>query len=181
MMLRTLLITLSSAALITGAGGCKPSAHGDPDGHEPAPKAAESHESHAGDEHEGADEHVHTDACTEDHTDHDHGPEVSLGTVRIGEWDVALAQGHGHVEAGKEAHLVVTLPESDRGATTVRAWLGSADRTLWLVGKGVCASAGQRYDVHVEAPDPLPAEVRWWIELEQPDGTTVTGSVKPRL
>ncbi len=129
-----------------------------------------THAAH-GDEHEGE--------MVEDH-DHAHD-EVSLGNVTIGDMEVELAQGHGEVEAGKESHLVVKLPDNDNGATVVRAWIGTEDRTMSLAGKGEYAPSHDDYDIHAVAPDPLPDNVMWWIEIEKPDGTKVIGSAKPLL
>jgi len=112
--------------------------------------------------------------------DHEHA-EDPLGTATVGDIEVELAQGHGVVVAGEEAHLVVKLPYSDGGSTVVRAWLGTADRTLSYVGKGEYAPSHDDYDIHATAPDPLPAETLWWIELEQPDGTKRVGSAQPIL
>lgn len=112
--------------------------------------------------------------------EHEHA-EDPLGTVRIGDLDVELAQGHGGVVAGKEGHLVVKLPYSDDGATIVRAWIGTEDRTLSYVGKGEYAPSHDDYDVHATAPDPLPEEPMWWVEVEKPDGTRLVGSVEPLM
>lgn len=135
------------------------------------------------------DTHAHDDGTThEDHgmgesaegEDHAHD-EVPLGKVTIGELEVELAQGHGKVEAGKESHLVVKLPHNDKGETIVRAWLGTEDRTNSVVGKGEYAPSHNDYDVHAVAPDPLPDNVRWWIEIQKPDGTKIVGSIEPRM
>lgn len=112
--------------------------------------------------------------------DHEHD-ETSLGAVKIGAVDVELAQGHGLVVAGKESHLVVKLPYTDRGATVVRAWIGSQDRTLSYVGKGEYAASHDDYDVHATAPTPLPADAMWWIEIERPDGSKALGSARALL
>jgi hypothetical protein len=116
-----------------------------------------------------------------EHADgHEHAEE-SLGTVDIGGLKVELAQGHGGVVAGKEAHLVVKLPYSDEGSTIVRAWIGTDDRTASYVGKGEYAPSHDDYDIHATAPDPLPDGALWWIEIEKPDGTKVVGSAKPLM
>ena len=112
--------------------------------------------------------------------DHAHA-EDPLGTVTIGDLEVELAQGHGGVAAGQEGHLVVKLPYSDGGSTIVRAWIGSEDRTLSLVGKGEYAPSHDDYDVHATAPDPLPEDPLWWIELERPDGEKLVGSARPLM
>lgn len=109
---------------------------------------------------------------------HEHA-ETPLGTVTIGDLEVELAQGHGGIAAGKEGHLVVGLPYSDGGSTIVRAWIGTEDRTLSYVGKGEYAPAHDDYDVHATAPDPLPEDAMWWIEIERPDGTKLVGSAQP--
>jgi hypothetical protein len=112
--------------------------------------------------------------------DHAHD-EDSLGTVDIGGLAIELAQGHGPVVAGEEGHLVVKLPYSDQGSTTVRAWIGTEDRLLSYVGKGEYAASHDDYDVHATAPIPLPDDCRWWIEVQQPDGTVLVGSAQPIL
>ena len=104
---------------------------------------------------------------------------MSLGTATVGDIVVELAQGHGAIAAGKEGHLVVKLPYSDKGATVVRVWIGSSDRTMSYVGKGEYAASHNDYDAHAVAPDPLAADAMWWIEIEKPDGSKAVGSAKP--
>ncbi|MGE3181669.1 MAG: hypothetical protein AB7N71_08570 [Phycisphaerae bacterium] len=136
----------------------------------------------------GAQSHAHADGSThDDHADtegtegdadHSHD-EAPLGTVEIGGMKVELAQGHGKIEAGKEGHLVVKLPYNDNGETIVRAWIGTEDRTLSLVGKGEYAPSHDDYDIHAVAPDPLPENVMWWVEIQKPDGEKKLGSIQP--
>lgn len=97
----------------------------------------------------------------------------------VGDLEVRLAQGHGALEAGKESHLVVKLPYNDRGASVVRAWIGTDDPTLSYVGRGAYAPSHDDYDVHATAPDPLPEGARWWVEVTKPDGTSAAGSIAP--
>ena len=156
----TILVSLIPVTLVAACGGSDSEA---------APDIAEVAEVAAVSEPEAEPE-----------TGHGHD-EVSLGKVVMGDLSVELAQGHGAVLAGKEGHLVVKLPYSDDGATIVRAWIGTADRTQSYVGKGEYASSHDDYDVHASAPDPLPESVMWWIDIEQPDGTKIVGSAKPIL
>jgi len=131
--------------------------------------------------------HPHEDGEAHDHPsdagndDHDHGAEVDLGTFKVGELEVTAAQAHGNLEAGKEGHLVIRLPYQDDGGTIVRAWIGSEDRTMSTVGKGEYAPSHGDYDIHTMAPDPLPDGVKWWVELEKPDGTKLVGSIAPKM
>lgn len=118
-----------------------------------------------------------TSSDTPKNEDHGHEhDEVSLGKFDINGIMVEAAQGHGKVEAGKEGHLVIKLPYKDNGSTIVRAWIGTEDRTLSAVGKGDYAASHDDYDIHAVAPDPLPADAKWWVEIEKPDGTKSVGS-----
>lgn len=132
---------------------------------------------------EGQDDHDHEHTGEDHEADHEHGhgEEIDIGSMQAGDLSIALAQGHGKVEPGKEMHLVVKLPYKDEGATVVRAWIGTSDRTASFVGKGEYAASHDDYDVHAIAPDPLPEKAMWWVEIEKPDGTKVVGSAKPIL
>jgi hypothetical protein len=108
---------------------------------------------------------------------HGHGPEWPLGTVTVDGMKIECAQGHGVMAAGKLGHICIKLPYSDSGATVVRAWIGTEDRSTALVGKADYAAAHDDYDIHAEAPDPLPPNGAWWFEIEKPDGTTHVGTI----
>lgn len=157
------------AALCIALSGC-----GDSNSGNSTPDSAGTHTHSDGSVHRDHDQHGHMD-----HDDHDHGDEVELEPITIGGMIIELAQSHGGVAPGKEGHLVVKLPYNDNGATVVRAWLGTEDRTLSYVGRGVYAASHDDYDIHAMAPDPLPENTMWWIEIEKPDGTKVVGSAKP--
>lgn len=166
----TIALATPLLVLLTACGEGAHDAH-DADGH-----------SHDGTEHS----HDETPGQTEsgDHEEGEEGhahDETSLGSAQLGDFSVELAQGHGPVVAGQEGHLVVKLPYNDAGATTVRAWIGTDDRTLSYVGLGEYAPDHDDYDVHAVAPSPLPAAPRWWIEIERPDGQTLVGSATPIL
>jgi len=173
-MYRTITILALSGALAFIVSSCKRAKEEQPAESEAGAAATTTHVHEDGATHAGNDG---KDADGEDHA-HD---EVPLGTVTIGDLKVELAQGHGKLAAGKEAHLVVKLPYNDKGATIVRAWIGTADRFQSVVGRGEFAPAHGDYDIHAVTPDPLPEDVMWWIEMQKPDGTKVLGSAKPLL
>jgi hypothetical protein len=192
--MKTMSTTNSGLAVLAALGialnGCGRSgsddehAHGqDTHEHTPAAQPAEAGGTHV---HADGSTHAahepdpvgHTDAAG-DHAHHD--DEVALDSATIGDMTVEFAQGHGAVEAGKEGHLIVKLPYNDNGATIVRAWIGTEDRTLSFVGKGDYAPSHDDYDIHAMAPNPLPENTMWWIEIEKPDGTKVIGSAQPIL
>ncbi len=153
------------------------------------PAAGEHHDGMADDDHadDHADDHDHDGEAGHDH-DHEHAgmsgedphDEVPLGTIELDGLTLELAQGHGEIAPGKELHLVVKPTPDDGGASVVRAWLGTEDRLSALVARGTYAASHGDYDLHAVAPDPLPEDVRWWIEVERPDGTVLTGSIAPR-
>lgn len=159
------------AVCAIGLAGCG-------DGGEAAPPGGEY-----GHAHTPGESHAHGEGSAKEHGhehdndyDHDHD-EAPLGTTMIGEWEVECWQAHGDAAPGKELHLVVKLPFNDNGATIVRAWIGTEDRLASMVSRGDYAASHDDYDIHAEAPDPLPAGSRWWIELERPDGRKAVGSI----
>jgi hypothetical protein len=147
-------------------------AHGHP--HATADTAAEAH----GHPHETAEAHGHPHGAMEDYG---HDEKIALGTFKAGALNIEASQGHGAVKAGKEGHLTLKLPYSDGGATVVRAWIGTEDRTLSAVGKGSYTASNDVYDIHAVAPSPLPANVKWWVSIEKPDGTEIIGSIEPKM
>lgn len=161
----TLALALASTLWIAGCGESGGDDHGDDGTH--------THE----------DGTVHNDGDHEDHEDgghgDDHGIETPLPAATIGDMKVELTQAKGVIEPGKEGILLVKLPYEDKGETIVRAWIGTEDRTLSMVGKGIYAPAHGDYDVQTMAPDPLPENAKWWVEIEKPDGTKAVGSTTP--
>ncbi|MEM6277879.1 MAG: hypothetical protein AAF491_09780 [Verrucomicrobiota bacterium] len=176
-----ILPAFAALGLFVGCGDSDPHGHSHDDhdhshgehGHSHG-DGGHSHEEH-GHSH-GDHDHSHGDGG-HSHEDEDDHTFVALGAFELGGMSVGAFQGHGSVEAGKESHLVVKLPYSDKGETGVRAWIGTEDRTLSSVGKGEYSSSEDQYDVHAVAPDPLAEGSSWWIEIEKPDGSKVIGSI----
>lgn len=170
---------LTAGLCIAALSACEPNtddtnATARPDDHE--------HEHDHDHEHaEGSDPHAEeTDPNTQAHDeDHDHD-ETPLGSITMDDITIDCYQGNGSLEAGEEMHLIINLPYNDSGATIVRAWIGTEDRLASIVGRGEYAASHDAYDIHAEAPDPLPANAMWWIEIERPDGTKTVGSIEPR-
>jgi hypothetical protein len=168
--------TFAIALLLTG---CSDHDHPhDAEGaHDHAHDVVETAEAH-GHPDEGAEAHGHAHSAMEDYG---HDEKVALGTFKAGALSIEASQGHGAVQAGKEGHLTLKLPYNDHGATVVRAWIGTEDRTLSAVGKGSYTASDDVYDIHAVAPSPLPENVKWWVSLEKPDGTEIIGSIEPKM
>lgn len=166
---RMLLVTgIATAVSLTACeeqGGSSGTTTG---GHDHAEGEGHDHDGHS---HEG-EEHA-----VGDHDDHEHGEQIALGTATVGEIEVEAFQGHGEAAPGKELHLVVKLGESDSGGATVRGWIGTDDRFQSVVALAEYSADEGGYELHAVAPDPLPENASWWIEVEMADGTTHVGSV----
>ena len=162
--MKILNYTIPALAALGLLTACSDSAKEDP---APADDHGHAHE-------DGKGDHAHEGEEAEHEHEHE---EIALGTFDVGGISVEALQGHGNVEAGKEGHLVIKLSYKDDGATTVRAWIGSDDRTLSSTGKGEYAPSHDDYDIHAVAPDPLAAGAKWWLEIEKPDGTKTVGSI----
>jgi len=129
-------------------------------------------------------QHVHADGSVHDGHEHsggqghshEHSKSIALGEFDIGGVRVQAAQEQSKVSAGGECQLVIKLPYCDKGETTIRAWIGTEDRTLSMVGKGVYAPGHDDYDIHTVAPQPIPDGAQWWVEIEKPDGTKTLGA-----
>ncbi len=118
----------------------------------------------------------------------DRGPEaraaagqIALGPARVGDLDVTCAQGAGALTPGGTVRLWIGLPYEDGGATEVRGWLGGPDRGTGPIATGTYSPRHADYELLVTIPDPLTPASRWWIELLQPDGTRLVGSLVPVL
>lgn len=132
-------------------------------------ETSSSSDSHA----HGDDTHTHAE---ESHTTDDMHESIPLGSIMIDNITVELTQNHGVVDPGEEEHLVVKIPQSDPETFTVRAWIGTEDKTRSYVGKGEYSADHGAFDIHIIAPESLDPGAKWWIEIEKPDGSVHTGS-----
>lgn len=156
---------------------CEESGNDADDGHTHAPGEEHEHGSEAGDHHgQGDDGDRGRGHAGADPHEEGHGDMFALGPVELGGLTVRALQGHGEAAAGKELHLVVELPEEAAGST-VRAWIGTDDRLASMVALAEYSESGGGHELHAVAPDPLPENAAWWIEVERSDGTTHVGSV----
>jgi hypothetical protein len=113
------------------------------------------------------------DAHDHAHDDHGHGEEASLGSVTIAGFTVKVTQ-QGKVEAGKDAAFAFDVSGADK-PSAVRAWIGTQDGAGSTKAKADAEEHG--FHAHVEAPKPLPAGSKLWIEIEDSKGVKTSGSV----
>ena len=97
------------------------------------------------------------------------GAKHDLGSKEVGGYKVQVTQV-GDVKAGGETVFLLTITGGAK-PKAVRAWVGvsSAEGSA----KGKADLDEKEWDVHVEAPKPIPAKSQAWVEVE-----TATGKVK---
>lgn len=167
--LMQLFVCGTAAGLIGLLGACEnkpstppPAANSGASAPKPAPAA--KHDDHDGHDHAAGDKHD------------DHGPTTELGSVAIGPFSVKASRDGG-VTAGGEVPVDLWITPGAGGSakvSAVRAWIGAQD------GKGSLKAKmdleKDNYHSHVEAPKPMPAGSKLWIEIEDDKGGKSVGS-----
>lgn len=93
---------------------------------------------------------------------HSDSKPVSLGTVKIGDYEVEAFQ-EGKVTAGKEGTFQLKL-KGQGEPDAIRVWIGiESGRGS---SKGKAHKHGDTIEVHCDVPDPIPEGAKLWIELE---------------
>jgi hypothetical protein len=124
-----------------------------------------------------------TPAKADDHGHgHGHGgAAIPLGEQTIGSFTTKATRDEGEIVAGGDAAFDVTITPA-AGATTkaaaVRFWIGTQDAKGSVKAKAEIEDAKDpnRWHVHVEIPNPMPAGSKLWVEIEDDKGSTVAGS-----
>ena len=137
----------------------KKDGHSDADGHD--------HDRHA--THGKDDGHDHS---AHDGHGHNESKKKSLGSVKLGAYEVAVVQ-EAPVAAGKEGSFHVNVKGGRVNA--VRTWIGTQDASGLVKAKA--ETEGADFHAHPTAPNPLPNGSMLWIELEAKDGTKLVGSM----
>jgi len=108
------------------------------------------------------------------------GAVIALGEQTIGSFAAKATRDQGEIIAGKDAPIDVTITPaagSQLKATAVRFWIGTQD------GKGSVKAKAEiedpkdpnRWHVHAEIPNPMPAASKLWVEIEDDKGGKVVG------
>lgn len=108
------------------------------------------------------------------------GAVIALGEQTIGTFTAKATRDEGQIVAGKDAPIDVTITPAT-GATAkavaVRFWIGTQ------VAKGSVKAKAEiedptdpnRWHVHAEIPNPMPAGSKLWVEIEDDKGATSVG------
>jgi len=139
-----------------------------------ADKAAHDHEHGPNGEHADHDESMES-------ADGHSGAVIELGTSTIGPFDVLATRDEGLIVAGNDAFIDVTVTPtagSTVKAVSVRLWIGTEDAKGSVKAKSEIENPAEpsHWHTHAEIPNPIPEGSRLWIEIENDNGETVTGS-----
>ncbi len=128
----------------------------------PAPQPAVAKDDHAEHDHAGHD-HGKTDHAPAAESADDHGPTTQLGEQVSGAFTVKASRD-GALTAGGEAPIDVWVTSATDKVHAVRFWIGTED------GKGSMKAKAEleqdNWHAHAEVPNPIPAQSKLWIEVE---------------
>lgn len=158
------ILSLAPLTILTGCEDKKPSAA------TPASSKANDH----GHSHGPGEKH------DESHADHG-GPVIALGDQTIGPFSTNATRDQGQIVAGKDTPVDVTVTPSTGSAgakaVAVRLWIGAESAKGSIKAKAEIENAKEpnRWHVHVEIPNPMPAGSKLWVEIEDDKGGTHVG------
>ena len=130
-------------------------------------------------------------AKKDDHAGHDHekeandkhgaghgGEVIELGTTKVGGLTVRASRDKGEIKPGGDAPIDLWVTDAAGKAaavSAVRFWLGTEDAKGSLKAKAEIEDPKQpdHWHTHVEVPNPIPAAMKLWVELEAKDGKQV--------
>jgi hypothetical protein len=93
---------------------------------------------------------------------HEAGEKLKLGEATLN-GTIFTVELNGHLHAGEECDIKLTT-KGELPAGVLRGWIG--DESGKGSVKGKAHKEGDGLCVHAEAPNPIPAEAKIWIELE---------------
>jgi hypothetical protein len=109
------------------------------------------------------------------------GPVITLGERTIGTFNAKATRDEGQIIAGKDAPIDVTVTPAAGSAAkpaAVRFWIGTQDAKGSVKAKAEIEDPKDpnRWHVHAEIPNPIPAGSMLWVEIEDDQGATSVGS-----
>ncbi|HMO83593.1 MAG TPA: hypothetical protein PKC18_01600 [Lacipirellulaceae bacterium] len=115
-----------------------------------------------GHKHKEGEKHEHKEG--EKHGDEHAGPNVDLGTMKIGGFDVQVTRV-GELKAGEEAVFIIKPTGGTGEPKAVRAWVGVETGQGSIKTKAEEEKEGE-WHAHHNVSKPMPANSKLWIEVE---------------
>ena len=117
----------------------------------------------------------------DDHKDVHGGEALELGSTKIGTFDVRAARDKGDIKPGGEAPIDLWLTTADgkpAAVRVVRIWIGLEDAKGSLKAKAEIEDPKDmsHFHTHAEIPDPLSADSKLWVEIEDEKDARSVGS-----
>lgn len=162
----SLILAVPTLAFALSMGACEKKA--ETPAKPSAKKAADSHDGH---DHGPGDDHGKPDSHAPGHG----GAVIALGEQTVGPFNVKATRDEGAIVAGKDAPIDATVTPAAGGtakATAVRFWIGTQDAKGSIKAKAEVEDPKDpnRWHVHAEIPNPLPAASKLWVEIESSTG-----------
>jgi hypothetical protein len=126
----------------------------------------------------GGDDHDHANGAHDHGDDHadaaggHHGDLVDLGEISVAGMTVKASTDF-KVEAGGDVPVDIWIDGGLGGASTVRFWIGTEDAKGSIKAKAEVEDG--KWHTHAEAPVPLPAGSKLWVEIEKSGERQVVG------
>ncbi|MBM4107843.1 MAG: hypothetical protein FJ255_03385 [Phycisphaerae bacterium] len=109
------------------------------------------------------------------------GAVITLGSTAIGPFQASATRDQGSIVAGKDAPIDVTVTapaDSTAKVAAVRFWIGTQDARGSVKARAEVEDHAEpnRWHTHAEIPNPIPADARLWVEIEDTQGGVSVGS-----
>jgi len=120
-----------------------------------------------------ADDHGHTHDDGHDHGHSHGGAIIALGEQTVGPFTIKATRDSGDIVAGKNAPIDATVTTTGTAkVVAVRSWIGTQDAKGSAKAKADIEDPKEptRWHTHAEIPNPIPADSKIWVEIEDDAG-----------
>ena len=119
--------------------------------------------------------HTHDDGTVHTHSNNaqgHHGKPIDLGTATAGVFSLRAARDEGAITPGGDAPIDVWVSGGTAKVVAVRLWIGTEDAKGSIKARAEIEvpTEPNHWHTHAEVPDPLPADSKLWVEIEDDQG-----------
>lgn len=127
----------------------------------------------AADDHGHAHDDGHDHGAPGAHAPGHGGAVIALGEQTVGPFTLKVTRDSGEIVAGKDAAIDATVtPTGTAKVVGVRFWIGTQDAKGSVKAKADIEDPKEatRWHTHAEIPNPIPADSKIWVEVEDDAG-----------